>query len=146
MSNEELLKEYNETFDEKIKEQLIINNMPLVKHIANKYVEITGIEIDDLCGYGYLGLLSAINLYNPTLSYIPAETSSLPLSKVKSPVCLITTFGTTVNDKEPIKSSSDFILNLCSPKDNVKLFSYFIPTSLTTVIVLPAVSLIFING
>lgn len=68
MSNEELLKEYNATFDEKIINQLIINNIPLVKHIANKYAEITNIEIDDLCGYGYLGLISAINLYNPTLN------------------------------------------------------------------------------
>lgn len=68
MNNEELLKEYNETFDEKIINQLIINNIPLVKHIANKYAEITNIEIDDLCGYGYLGLISAINLYNPNLN------------------------------------------------------------------------------
>lgn len=46
-------------------EELITNNMPLVKHIAHKYYSSKiGIEYEDLVSYGIMGLLDAMDKYD----------------------------------------------------------------------------------
>lgn len=46
-------------------EKLIVNNMPLVKHIASKYhTEKIGIEYEDLVSFGVMGLIDAYNKFD----------------------------------------------------------------------------------
>lgn len=46
-------------------EQLIVNNMPLVKHIASKYhTEKIGIEYEDLVSFGVMGLIDASHKFD----------------------------------------------------------------------------------
>lgn len=46
-------------------EELIINNMPLVKHIASKYhTEKIGIEYEDLVSFGAMGLIDAYHKFD----------------------------------------------------------------------------------
>lgn len=46
-------------------EEIIINNMPLVKHIAAKYhTNKIGIEYEDLVSYGVMGLIDASNKFD----------------------------------------------------------------------------------
>lgn len=46
-------------------EDLIMSNMPLVKHIASKYyTKKIGMEYEDLVSYGLMGLLDAINKFD----------------------------------------------------------------------------------
>lgn len=46
-------------------EEIIINNMPLVKHIASKYhTNKIGIEYEDLVSYGVMGLIDASNKFD----------------------------------------------------------------------------------
>lgn len=47
-------------------EDLIMSNMPLVKHIASKYyTKKIGMEYEDLVSYGVMGLLDAMNKFDP---------------------------------------------------------------------------------
>jgi RNA polymerase sigma factor for flagellar operon FliA len=68
MSEEELWIEYKKTNNEKIREYFVIKYAPLVKHIAGKIsYKIKGaVEFDDLLGFGTLGLLDAIEKYEPS--------------------------------------------------------------------------------
>lgn len=50
--------------EEKIKDKLIEHNLRLVVYIARKF-DNTGIELDDLISIGTIGLIKAINSYNP---------------------------------------------------------------------------------
>lgn len=46
-------------------EEIIINNMPLVRHIASKYhTNKIGIEYEDLVSYGVMGLIDAFNKFD----------------------------------------------------------------------------------
>lgn len=46
-------------------EEMIINNMPLVKHIASKYhTNKIGMEYEDLVSYGVMGLIDASNKFD----------------------------------------------------------------------------------
>lgn len=46
-------------------EELIISNMPLVKHIASKYyTSKMGMEYEDLVSYGVMGLIDATNKFD----------------------------------------------------------------------------------
>ena len=67
MNNKQLINKYQKTYDKKIKEQLIENNISLVRKIAKKYTVFESIDIDELCSYGYEGLIIAINKFNPDL-------------------------------------------------------------------------------
>jgi len=68
MSEEELWIEYKKTNNRKIREYFVIKYAPLVKHIAGKIsYKIKGaVEFDDLLGFGTLGLLDAIEKYEPS--------------------------------------------------------------------------------
>lgn len=75
-------------------EELIINNMPLVKHIALKYHSSNiGIEYEDLVSYGMMGLLDATNKYDENRgakfsSYASIRISSYIIDEIRkqSPV------------------------------------------------------------
>lgn len=50
--------------DEEAKEKLIEHNLRLVAHIAKKYSQSSGIDVDDLISVGTIGLIKAVNSYN----------------------------------------------------------------------------------
>ncbi len=67
-TEEELWKEYKKTKDPRIRDVFVHKYAPLVKYVAGK---IAGgmpknIEFDDLVGYGTLGLLDAIEKFDPS--------------------------------------------------------------------------------
>lgn len=66
---EELWREYRRTRDEKIKHELVLNHLPLVKYIAGRLaVKLPPfIDREDLESYGVFGLLEAVEKYNPEL-------------------------------------------------------------------------------
>ena len=58
--------DYNKTHDEKLREQIIIEYVPLVKLVAgrlNMYLGYT-VEYDDLVSYGIFGLIDAIDKFD----------------------------------------------------------------------------------
>ncbi|WAM32126.1 FliA/WhiG family RNA polymerase sigma factor [Caldicellulosiruptor naganoensis] len=61
-----LWEKYSKTKDPKIKEQLILRYMPLVKLIAGRMAMYFGgnVEYEDLVSYGSIGLLDAIEKYD----------------------------------------------------------------------------------
>lgn len=60
---EELLKKLNHG-DEKIRSTLIERNLRLVVYIARKF-ENTGVYVEDLISVGTIGLIKAVNTFNP---------------------------------------------------------------------------------
>ena len=60
---EELLKKLNNG-DEKIRSTLIERNLRLVVYIARKF-ENTGVYVEDLISVGTIGLIKAVNTFNP---------------------------------------------------------------------------------
>ncbi len=58
--------EYYTNHSPELRNKLIIANSALVKRIARSYAKRTGIERADLEGYGYEGLIRAIDKYDPT--------------------------------------------------------------------------------
>jgi len=68
-SEEELWKEYKRTKNPKLREELIFKYASTVKYIAGKIAINTPpqVEFDDLVSYGILGLIDAIEKYDPTL-------------------------------------------------------------------------------
>lgn len=67
MNNEQLIRKYQRTYDKKIKNQIIENNIPLIKNIATRYTNISNMNIDELFSYGCEGLIIAIDRFNPDL-------------------------------------------------------------------------------
>lgn len=69
MNEEELWREYKRTNDAKIREKLITNYAPLVKYIAGRIAMTTppNVEFEDLVSYGILGLIDAIEKYDPKM-------------------------------------------------------------------------------
>ncbi len=68
MSNSTIWETYKKTRDNKIKEQLIINNIELVKIIAGRLYSTykNNVDFDDLVSYGIFGLLDAIEKFDPS--------------------------------------------------------------------------------
>ncbi|MEW6608662.1 MAG: RNA polymerase sigma factor WhiG [bacterium] len=68
-TEEELWKEYKRTNNPKLREELILKYAGTVKYIAGKIAMSTPpqVEYDDLVSYGILGLIDAIEKYNPTI-------------------------------------------------------------------------------
>ena len=67
-NEKEYLIEYQKTKSPKIKEALIIKYKPLVEYVVNRMnISIKNIDIicRDFVGYGYNGLIDAIERYNP---------------------------------------------------------------------------------
>ena len=63
---DKLWKDYIATHNEKLREQIIVEYVPLVKLVAgrlNMYLGYTG-EYDDLVGYGIFGLIDAIDKFD----------------------------------------------------------------------------------
>lgn len=60
---EDLLKKLNDG-DEKIRSTLIERNLRLVVYIARKF-ENTGVYVEDLISVGTIGLIKAVNTFNP---------------------------------------------------------------------------------
>ena len=63
-AEEEALIEALATGDESAKKRLIEHNLRLVVYIARRF-ENTGINIEDLVSIGTIGLIKAVNTYNP---------------------------------------------------------------------------------
>lgn len=63
---QELWKKYQETKDQSIKEQLILEYADLVKYVAGRLSIYFGsnVEYDDLVGYGVFGLIDAIDKFD----------------------------------------------------------------------------------
>lgn len=66
---EELWREYRRSKDEKIKHDLILNYLPLVRYLAGRLaIKLPPfISQEDLESYGLFGLLEAVEKYNPDL-------------------------------------------------------------------------------
>lgn len=54
--------------DRTVRAKLALAHAPLVKHIARQYLS-RGVEYDDLVQEGMIGLIHAIDLFDPTLGY-----------------------------------------------------------------------------
>jgi len=67
MANIELLKLYKNNRSKEIKDQLIIQNIELVKIIAGRLYHSynSNVEYDDIVSYGILGLIDAIDKFDP---------------------------------------------------------------------------------
>jgi len=67
MNNSNLWEKYHKTRDKMIKDQLIRENIELVKIIAGRLFSTykNNIEFDDLVSYGIFGLLDAIDKFDP---------------------------------------------------------------------------------
>jgi RNA polymerase sigma factor for flagellar operon FliA len=62
------LKDYRSTVDPKVKDEIIIEYAPLIKYIAQKIAARlpSNIELDDLISCGVIGLMDAIEKFDPT--------------------------------------------------------------------------------
>jgi RNA polymerase sigma factor FliA len=62
------LKDYRSTVDPKVKDQIIIEYAPLIKFIAQKIASRlpSNIELDDLISCGVIGLMDAIEKFDPS--------------------------------------------------------------------------------
>ncbi|MCG9967962.1 FliA/WhiG family RNA polymerase sigma factor [Pelotomaculum terephthalicicum JT] len=67
--NEELWREYHTTREKSIKHELVMEHLPLVKHLAGRLAVRLPAVIDqeDLESYGVFGLLEAVDKFNPDL-------------------------------------------------------------------------------
>jgi len=66
-TEEELWRQYRKTKDPAIREAFIKQYAPLVKYVAGKIAVgmPNNVEFEDLVGYGYFGLIDAIDKYDP---------------------------------------------------------------------------------
>ena len=62
-----LTKEYKETHSPEIKELLILSNQRLVNYIASKFEGMA--DMEDLCQEGTIGLMHAIEMFDPDKGY-----------------------------------------------------------------------------
>lgn len=62
------LKDYNSQIDAKTKDEIIVEYAPLIKYIAQKIAARlpSNIELDDLTSCGVIGLMDAIDKYDPS--------------------------------------------------------------------------------
>lgn len=62
------LKDYRSTVDPKVKDEIIIEYAPLIKYIAQKIASRlpSNIELDDLISCGVIGLMDAIQKFDPS--------------------------------------------------------------------------------
>lgn len=77
MSIEELVARYAEGHDARLREQIVETCTPIVKGMASEYAQ-QGVPREDLTQVGYLGLLNAIEAFNPALGF-KFETYARPL-------------------------------------------------------------------
>ena len=62
------LKDYRSTVDPKVKDEIILEYAPLVRYIAQKIASRLppNIELDDMISCGVIGLMDAIEKFDPT--------------------------------------------------------------------------------
>jgi RNA polymerase sigma factor for flagellar operon FliA len=62
------LKDYRSTVDPKVKDEIIIEYAPLIKYIAQRIASRlpSNVELDDLISCGVIGLMDAIEKFDPT--------------------------------------------------------------------------------
>lgn len=65
MKNIELLKEYTQTRNIRIRNQIAMQNIGLVRKVAHRISKAKGESFDDLCQEGVKGLLKAIERFKP---------------------------------------------------------------------------------
>ncbi|MEW6102808.1 MAG: RNA polymerase sigma factor WhiG [bacterium] len=71
MIEEEQWREYKKTNDSKIREELILKYAPLVKYIAGRVaIGAPHIDHDDLISYGIIGLIDAIEKFDPNQGFV----------------------------------------------------------------------------
>jgi RNA polymerase sigma factor for flagellar operon FliA len=68
MTNDELWQEYLAMGDAQLREQLIERYAPLVKYVVGRMAIASSsiLDVEDLHGFGIMGLLDAINRFDPT--------------------------------------------------------------------------------
>lgn len=69
MNENEIWRDYKRTNDSHLREKLIIMYAPMVKYIAGRIAMTTpsNVEFDDLVSYGIIGLIDAIEKYDPKM-------------------------------------------------------------------------------
>jgi len=62
------LKDYRSTVEPKVKDEIILEYAPLVRYIAQKIASRLppNIELDDMISCGVIGLMDAIEKFDPT--------------------------------------------------------------------------------
>jgi len=65
VSSETLLQEYARTRDMKIRNELVVRHEGLVRYLANRFASGAAASTEDLIQVGYMGLISAIERYDP---------------------------------------------------------------------------------
>ena len=61
-----LLKEYAETRDPRLRDRLVFMHERMVRYLASRFGHAAGTTIEDLVQVGYIGLISAIDRYDPS--------------------------------------------------------------------------------
>ena len=79
----ELFRRYKETGDPDAREQLVMSHMNLVRFLANKFKN-RGEPLDDLMQVGYLGLLKAIDRFDPGRDQTPFSRQGLECARTAS--------------------------------------------------------------
>lgn len=65
---EEDWKRYKVDGDMEARNRIIVSNLPLVKYVVSKIakeINVSGLEVGDLIGYGVLGLIDAVEKFDP---------------------------------------------------------------------------------
>ncbi len=60
-----LLREYGRTRDTTVRDEIVLSCMELVEHIAGRY-RFTGEPFDDVAQEGYIGLINAVEMFDPS--------------------------------------------------------------------------------
>ena len=68
-NNEEKIREYQKTRNQDLKKEIVEINLPLVYDIVNDYKYSSDIEIYDLVSAGTIGLINAVEKYNPDAGF-----------------------------------------------------------------------------
>lgn len=64
-----LLAEYHSTRDLRLRNHLVAHHEALVRHLVNRIASAGGHSVDDLMQVGYMGLIGAIDRFDPTSGY-----------------------------------------------------------------------------
>lgn len=66
----ELFLEYHKTKDAKIRDEIIMKNMGIVKYISYRFSLSSNLKVEDIESYGYEALIKSVDDYNPELKGI----------------------------------------------------------------------------
>lgn len=100
----ELLRKMQQEHDETARAQLIEHNLRLVAHIVKKYYAASA-EQDDLISIGTIGLIKAVDTYNPARRVRFASYASQCIeNEIRMHLRRIRREGTTTSLQEPIEA------------------------------------------